>query len=137
MLYPAIIIAVAALVTAPQGDGRVVFNPKSTASLPRAVRVGDTAYQVGKPRVLISADVDDVKVSPDRRFVLAICRTPRREPFDTLLGAYGNIAADFLSTIPAVRFRARERFHWCFGIRRGIKFRCCGSAKPSPTSRYN
>lgn len=49
---------------------------------PRALCVDDTAYWVGKPEVTIPGDVDDIHVSPDRRYLLAICRTPRRQPFE-------------------------------------------------------
>ncbi|MBC8138230.1 MAG: hypothetical protein H8F28_20310 [Fibrella sp.] len=59
---------------------QTVFFPSATPP-PRAVRAGDAAYWVGKPQVLIAADVDDLHVSPDRRYLLAICRNPQREPF--------------------------------------------------------
>lgn len=49
---------------------------------PRAVRVGDAAYWIGKPRVIIPADVRDVRLSPNGRYVLALCYTPQPETFD-------------------------------------------------------
>ncbi len=81
--------------------GKIYFFPKGGTPLPRAVRVGDAAYWVGKPRVLMAADVDDLHVSPDRRYILAICRDPQREPFETEAG--GNpLMKDVAALMPFV-----------------------------------
>jgi hypothetical protein len=86
--------------TAGSAAAQTVF-PTSVPT-PRAVSVGDTAYWLGKPQVLIAADVDDLHVSPDRRFVLAICRNPQREPFDATEDGSDTYLASVMDKLPRV-----------------------------------